>query len=134
VRLEKAGKFYPHELSGGMRMRVSLARSLVTKPALLLMDEPFAALDEVTRLEIEEELSMILHGFSTTSVLVTHSISEAVFLADEVLLLSARTKNLLEKIRVPFPQPRTREVRQDPRYVDLIAFIRERFALLGAQS
>jgi NitT/TauT family transport system ATP-binding protein len=97
----------PHELSGGMQQRVSLCRSLITRPKVMLMDEPFSALDALTRTELAGELQRIQMELATTIVFVTHSIEEAVVLADRVVVLSPRPGRLREIVDVKIPRPRT---------------------------
>jgi NitT/TauT family transport system ATP-binding protein len=110
VGLGKFAQSYPHELSGGMKQRVSIARGLVHHPKVLLMDEPFAALDEQTRLKMGDELLRIWQRTKQTLVFVTHSLTEAVYLADEIIVMSARPGRIAERIQIPLPRPRTMEM------------------------
>jgi NitT/TauT family transport system ATP-binding protein len=110
VGLKKFAQSFPHELSGGMKQRVSIARGLVHHPSVLLMDEPFAALDEQTRLTMGDELLRIWQRTKQTIVFVTHSLTEAVYLADEIVVMSARPGRIAEIIPVTLPRPRTMDV------------------------
>src|SRR5712672_3987997 len=122
VGLEGFGKRHPHELSGGMKQRVSIARGLVQDPPVLLMDEPFAALDEQTRMTMGHELLRIWSQTAKTVVFVTHSLTEAVYLADEVLVMSARPGRIIDRIDITLPRPRTYEMMA----TDVFGKLRER--------
>jgi NitT/TauT family transport system ATP-binding protein len=116
---------YPHELSGGMRQRVAIARALVTQPRILLMDEPFGALDEITRDKLNEELLSIWQATGTTVMFVTHSIPEAVFLSEKILVLKANPGRVAELVDVELPYPRELEVRDTAPFVSLAAHLRQ---------
>jgi NitT/TauT family transport system ATP-binding protein len=115
VGLAEAEARYPAQLSGGMRMRVSLARALVTEPRLLLMDEPFAALDEITRFNLEVQLRDLWQRRGMTVIFVTHSISEAAFLANRAVVLARRGGKIRLDRPIDLPSQRTNELRSDPR-------------------
>ena len=125
VELTGFEKRHPWELSGGMQQRVSIARALSFSPALLLMDEPFGALDEMTRERLNAELLRIWHETQSTIVFVTHSIAEAVFLSTRVVVMSARPGRITEFVPIDLPQPRTNATREDPRYFELVTRVRE---------
>ena len=108
VSLNDVGDKYPFELSGGMKQRVAIARALVTRPRVLLMDEPFAALDAMTRSSLQTELLAIWQGERKTIVFVTHNIGESIFLADRVVVMSGRPGTIAEDIQISLPRPRSR--------------------------
>jgi NitT/TauT family transport system ATP-binding protein len=116
---------YPHELSGGMAQRVSLARALLLDPKLLLMDEPFGALDALTRDEMGFELLRIWQERPKTIVFVTHSISESVLLADRVLVMTARPGRLAMEVNIDLPRPRNARMRTLPRFGEIVAGLQE---------
>lgn len=130
VGLEKFAQHYPNELSGGMQQRVSIARSLVHKPSLLLMDEPFAALDAMTREHMSKELQRIWMATNQSVIFITHSIPEAVFLSDRILVLSARPGRLVQDLRVDLPRPRTTETLGTPEFAAYTNSLRQLFEKL----
>jgi NitT/TauT family transport system ATP-binding protein len=125
VELQGFSDHHPWQLSGGMQQRVSIARALSFDPALLLMDEPFGALDEMTRERLNAELLRIWEASGSTVVFVTHSIAEAVFLSTRVVVMSARPGQVSKLIPIDLPQPRTGTTREDPRFFELATEVRE---------
>ena len=127
VDLTRAARQYPRQLSGGMRMRVSIARALVTEPDLLLMDEPFGALDEFTRNKLDEDLVRLSWERRLTNVFVTHSIYEAVFLSTRIVVMAANPGRVFAEFEVSEPSPRDEAFRASDRFA---ALCRELSALL----
>jgi NitT/TauT family transport system ATP-binding protein len=134
VELQGFGDHHPWQLSGGMQMRVAIARALAFEPALLLMDEPFGALDEMTRERLNIELLEIWRRTGSTVVFVTHSISEAVFLSTRVVVMSPRPGRIAGLVNVDLPQPRTVDTREEPRYFELVTEVRELLRGVGADE
>lgn len=116
VGLEKFMESYPRELSGGMKMRVSIARSLVTNPRLILMDEPFAALDEITRHKLNNDLLALRAKIGCTIIFVTHSVFESVFLSSRIVVMAARPGRVIHEVAVDAPYPRDEEFRTSADY------------------
>jgi NitT/TauT family transport system ATP-binding protein len=116
VGLEKFAESYPRELSGGMKMRVSIARAIVTNPRLILMDEPFAALDEITRQKLNNDILSLKAATGCTVIFVTHSVFESVFLSDRVLVMAPRPGRVVRELTIAAPYPRDLEYRTSADY------------------
>jgi NitT/TauT family transport system ATP-binding protein len=116
VGLSGFEKSYPRELSGGMKMRVSIARAMVTRPKLILMDEPFAALDEITRFKLNDDLLQMKKAMGCTVVFVTHSVFESVFLSNRIVIMAARPGRVLKELKIDESYPRLDEFRTSPEY------------------
>jgi NitT/TauT family transport system ATP-binding protein len=137
VELVELGGFeqhYPWQLSGGMQQRVSIARALSFDPALLLMDEPFGALDEMTRERLNMELLRIWEASGSTVIFVTHSIGEAVFLSTRVVVMSPRPARITGIVEIDLPQPRNADTREEPRFFELVTQVRDMLRASGADS
>jgi NitT/TauT family transport system ATP-binding protein len=134
VELDGFADHHPWQLSGGMQQRVSIARALSFDPALLLMDEPFGALDEMTRERLNAELLRIWDASGSTVVFVTHSIAEAVFLSTRVVVMSPRPGRISKVIPIDLPQPRTAATREDPRFFELATEVREALHMGGGHD
>ena len=115
---------YPYQLSGGMQQRVALARALITNPKVLLMDEPFAALDEITRDKMGRWLLSIWEKTKRTVIFVTHSIPEAIFLSDRVIVMDAHPGCVRADLTIPFPRPRLEEIREEKEFFELYSIVK----------
>ncbi|HEX7949202.1 MAG TPA: ABC transporter ATP-binding protein [Candidatus Limnocylindrales bacterium] len=135
LELVELGDFlhhHPYQLSGGMQQRVAIARALAFEPSILLMDEPFGALDEMTRERMNQEVQRIWERTGITVVFVTHSIPEAVFLSSRVVVMSARPGRITDVIEIDLPRPRNVETREQRRYFELVTAVREALRRGGA--
>lgn len=124
VGLKGFEKHYPHEVSGGMQQRANIARALALDPKLILMDEPFGALDALTKETMQDELAGLMGQLDRTAVFITHDIQEAAYLADKVLVMSSRPGRIVAEISVDFPRPRRREVTETPEFETLVHRLR----------
>ena len=127
VGLMEFGKKYPHELSGGMQQRVGIARALAIKPEILLMDEPFSALDEFTKEKLHEDLLRIWKKTNKTILFVTHNIQEAVFLSDRVVVLSPHPGRVSAVVDIKLKRPRTLEIKNTPEFNEMVVKVRKSF-------
>jgi NitT/TauT family transport system ATP-binding protein len=132
VELRDFARHYPYQLSGGMQQRVAIARALALEPSILLMDEPFGALDEMTRERMNSEVLRIWEATGITVVFVTHSIPEAVFLSSRVVVMSVRPGRITDVIDIDLPRPRGIATREEPRYFELVTAVREALRRGGA--
>jgi NitT/TauT family transport system ATP-binding protein len=134
VGLSDVANHYPRQLSGGMKMRVSIARALATRPKILLMDEPFGALDEMTRDFLNEEVLRLREVDQFTTFFVTHSVAEAVFLSTRIVVLRAKPGRIAREIKVPFPFPRTAALRSAPEYLTLVGEVSAALRAVKAEA
>ncbi len=133
VGLSEAAAYYPRQLSGGMKMRVSIARALSLSPRILLMDEPFGALDAITRNRLNEELLAIRQEKAWTAFFVTHSVTEAAFLSTRIIVMTPRPGHVHETVDVPFAYPRRAELRETEAFQNLTARVFHHLRETGAQ-
>ncbi|WP_320129754.1 ABC transporter ATP-binding protein [uncultured Sphaerochaeta sp.] len=129
VNLKDFAKYYPHQLSGGMQQRVSIARALAINPEILLMDEPFSALDEFSKERLQDDLLRIWTKTSKTIIFVTHSIAEAVYLSDQVYVMSPHPGRLSAVVDIDLPRQRTQDMRESKQFYSLVSKIRHSFEL-----
>lgn len=133
LHIEKDAGKYPHELSGGMRQRVAIARTLILRPRIILMDEPFGALDPMTRMDMQDLLVGLWKAVQATVFFVTHSIEEAVFLGDRVYIMSNSPGTILKEIQVAPPDKPSREMHKEPKFQETVSYIRDTIARLEAE-
>ena len=129
VGLAEFRDYYPHQLSAGMRQRVALARAMVMEPAVLLMDEPLGALDEITRATMRYELLRLWEGSRMTVVMVTHSISEAIIMSDRVVVISRRPGRILDQVSIDLPRPREESLEMSGRFLEYASEIKETLSM-----
>ncbi len=134
VGLQSVADHYPRQLSGGMKMRVSIARALAIRPKILLMDEPFGALDEMTRDFLNEEVLRLREVDKFTTFFVTHSVSEAVFLSNRIMVLKANPGQIHREIQVPFPNPRSASLRSAPEFLALVGEVSSALRAVKSQK
>lgn len=134
VGLSSCASGYPHELSGGMRMRVSIARALISRPALLLMDEPFAAIDEISRFHLNDDLLRLKQELATTVIFVTHSVYESVYLSTRIAVMSKRPGHILQEIALAAGLPRSKDLRVSALYLGYCLQVSEALSEAAAEA
>jgi NitT/TauT family transport system ATP-binding protein len=130
LNVDQDAQKYPHELSGGMRQRVAIARTLILRPRIILMDEPFGALDPQTRLNMQDLLVKLWREVEATVFFITHSIEEAVFLGDRVYMMSNSPGTILEEMEIEPPDRPAHEMLKQPRFVEAVGYIRDKITTL----
>jgi NitT/TauT family transport system ATP-binding protein len=133
MQLDSFAQHHPHELSYGMQQRVGIARGLIHDPRLLLMDEPFAALDTLTRESMSDELQRIWMATGKSVLFVTHSITEAVYLSDRIVVMSPRPSEILRIVAVDLPRPRSADTLSDPRFISVASELRQMFLVMNTK-